>query len=230
MRALAILILAIVANVTYAQVAPSNDALPAAVSVNRNKDQQIQNGRSKNFSVGMKWNEASRHLSVPIDNSDDTPLKVLGVQSSTGLFITSFPSNVPAHGSKDLTVMFIEDRLQESDGGYLRLLTSKGIVNINIATDREKVVFFDTKRLVWARSELGVEKSFAIEVPTGVSVPIDLRPIQGVELKLTAVGSNKWTVSVKPTTALTRRAFPVFVEFSPILPGAQTVVACEISE
>jgi hypothetical protein len=102
-------------------------------------------------------------------------------------------------------------------------------MDIEIATDREKVIFFDTKRLVWSRNELGVEKRFSIEVPTGVSEPINVRPIAGVEFTLAPAGTHKWTVTVKPTAALSVRVFPVFVEFNPILPGTQTTVACEVS-
>lgn len=181
-------------------------------------------------SLGLGSNEVLRTFDLVVENTDPKPMAVYGVQSTSGLFVVSFPPVIAGGAKGKVTLIYAA---KEGAGGatdLVRLLTDHGEKTIQVAHDREPTVRFDATTLLWQQGEKPSAKSITFTMLSTASVPKGVRALgSGAEAALTSLGNGRYQVSVTPGSTATAETFPVMIEFSPVLPGVATAVYCTIT-
>lgn len=212
----------------WAATPPTPDALPDPIPANNNTGRSAQG--TIHFSLGLKWNETSRHFSVPFANDTDRSIKILGIQTSPRLYLTNFPKSVSSHSTTDLTAFFIDEAGGSNGSDTIKVLTSTGPRTIVIDQDREQVVSFDETSVGWKQGDPTSSKTVTLTVKDGRTNPVAAKVVgTTVSATLKNLGSGKWSVSVTPSTTKTAQRFPVVIEFNPAVPGVTGVINCEIT-
>lgn len=188
--------------------------------------------RPAQFEITAAWNEKTKDkLSVPLSNSGDTVLAVLGVQATRGIFIVDFPSKVKAKGEDKIN--FIYDAADDTDGDMevIRVKTDQGIVVLNVHITRQAAVTFDKKELNWKTGAKADPQTVTIKIPNGQVSPKKLK-VSGSGNKADLVKVDGQTYQVKVTPALTAKStqFAVTVQFDQPLPGVAPVIRCVVGE
>lgn len=204
------------------------DTLPDPVPANKSMAKATQG--TVRYSLALKWNESSRHFSVPFANDTDRSIKILGIQTSPRLYLTNFPKSVSSHSTTDLTAFFIDEAGGGNGSDTIKVLTSTGPRTIVIDQDREQVVSFDQTSVAWKQGDPTTAKTVTLTVKDARTKPIAAKVVGTTHsATLKDLGNGKWSVSVTPSTTKTAQRFPVVVEFNPAIPGVTGVLNCEIT-
>jgi hypothetical protein len=183
------------------------------------------NGEIPAYELPLKWNDqASALLSVPVSNGGKETLSVLGIQATSGIFISDFPTAIEP-GKTD-AISFIYHSPENSDGTaeLIRLLTNQGIKEVRIRLVREQAVTADTREVSWAVGEERSAKLVTLTAKPGTVRPVRVATAGGNQVKLEAVNETTWTIAVTPESTARSARFPVFVYFDKRLPGAAVVI------
>lgn len=177
------------------------------------------------YDLALKWNDSlSTVLTAPITNTAKSAMTVLGVQATSGIFISEYPPGVGV--GKTEMVSFIYNAAANSDGDteLIRLLTNQGIQEMRVRLTREKVVTLDTKEVQWTVGQPPSTKVVSLTVAAGTAKPTKVTVGGDNQAVLKAISSTSWTISITPGTTTRTTKFPVFVEFDKNLPGTAVVI------
>lgn len=181
------------------------------------------------YELSLNWNDnLSNVLTAPIANAGTATMAVLGVQATSGIFISDYPTSIGA-GKTD-AVSFIYNAAANTDGDteLIRLLTDQGIQEIRVRLTREKVVTLDAKEVQWTVGESPSAKVVTLTVAAGTAKPTKVTAAGNNRAELKAVNSTIWTISITPGSTTRTGKFPVFVEFDKELPGTAVVILANI--
>jgi hypothetical protein len=242
-KSLFVLIASITPAVASAQLAPPRPQAPIPVEtkaadakdavVNRGDSRVIPPGPAAEapvqlFRLPLRWNDDLAPVSIPVENPTKAPLRIYGVQSSGNMFVAAFPEVIPPGGSREIDFIFDAKAATTSDGDVVRLKTDQGEKTLLIQHEREKIVTLDQEQLRWEVGEIPDAKSVLLQVPNGQVTPTKVRAMAGAEAKLEAMGGGTYRISVVPRSTAKAASFPVFIDFSPALPGATPVISVVI--
>ena len=177
------------------------------------------------YELPLTWSDqASALLSVPVSNGEKQALTVLGIQATSGIFISDYPNAIEP-GKTD-AISFIYNAPESSDGTaeLIRLLTNQGIKEVRIHLQREQAVMADTREVRWSVGEEGAAKIVTLSVKPGTVRPVRVATVGGNRAKLEAVNETTWTIAVAPESTAQSSRFPIFVYFDKRLPGAALVI------
>lgn len=195
-------------NAELRPVVPSNPAQPAPLT----------------YELTAAWNSRTQAHSVPLANDSDKQLEVLGVQSSSGIFLVDFPQKIAAKKSDSIGFVYHAADNTDGDLDLIRVLTDQGIKDILVKIVRESAVKFDTRELQWTAGDALEAKSATITVTTGTVTPQKVRVAGGHQAVLEAAGANTWKVKITPASTAKSGKFVVSVDFDQPLPGTAPVI------
>jgi len=181
------------------------------------------------FSLGLKWNESVRHFAVSVPNTGPSAVTVLGVQATGGLYVTSIPTTIPAKGTANLNLLFASDAGSSLSAGVVKLLTSAGLITVEVNADRAQVAQFSASTLTWEQGSAASAQTVTLTMNGGTAVPTGVKAMgTGNTATLSSLGSGKYAIQITPASTASVETFPVIVSFQPALPGVPGVIGCQI--
>jgi hypothetical protein len=176
------------------------------------------------YELALSWSEKSSELlSVPIRNESAKPLKVLGAQATGGVFIGEYSALIEPGQQGSISFFYQGAADTDEQTAIIRLLTDQGIKVIRINLLRQEVVQVDTRELHWIAGDKTDEKIVTLTVAAGTVMPLKART-SGGRVRLEAVDATTWRLHIAPASTEHSGQFPVFVDFSPALPGKAVVI------
>lgn len=178
------------------------------------------------YELTLKWDDrgSATILEVPLANTSDKPLKVIGVQASRGIFIGDHPSTVSAKGEGKISFAYESSDNTDGDWDLIRVLTDQGIKEILVKVVREEAAKFEAREVSWTVGDAVATKSVTITVKAGTASPVKVRAAGGHQAVLEAVDATTWRVKITPASTAKSGKFPVIVEFDKALPGKAPVI------
>jgi hypothetical protein len=181
------------------------------------------------FSLGLNWNESLRHVSVEIPNNFGSAVTVLGVQATGGLFITAFPSSIPANANGDFHVLVVAPVGGEASSDFVRVMTSGGLLTAELQHNRASVFQVSPTFLQWSVGSAASSQTVTLTVTPGTTVPIGVQASgPGNTAVLSQTGAQQYTITVTPGSTAAVETFPVTIQFNPTLPGVSSVIPCSV--
>jgi hypothetical protein len=212
----------VVAWAPLAQGQPKGVVLSTAIAL---RPAAATEGGVPTYDLPLSWSDqASGLLSVPLSNEQKQTLAVLGIQATSGIFVSDFPTTIEP-GKTD-AISFIYHAPDNSDGTaeLIRLLTNQGIKEVRLRLLREQAVTADTREVRWSVGEERGAKVVTLTVKPGTVKPVRAATVGGNQVRLEAVNETTWTLAVTPEATARPGRFPVFVYFDKRLPGAAVVI------
>jgi len=180
---------------------------------------------SPTYELALKWDERNTAvLTVPLKNTSERPLKILGVQATGGLFVGDFPTTV-APGKED-SITFVYQAPGDTDGDtdLIRVLTDQGVRQIIVKLARAAAAQLASREVRWTVGDTPAAKSITLTVAAGTVAPRRLRVSGGHQAVLEKTGDTTWQVKVTPASTAKSGQFAVFVDFDQPLPGQAVVI------
>ncbi len=185
------------------------------------------------FSLNLGWNETSRtNISIPVTNSQNAAMTILGVQTTANFFVEDFPQTIPANGKGEILLMYQAQTNVTGPSDILRLMTNFGELSMTIDHGRTQVASLSGTSLNWKVGETPMAKSVTLTIAAGSTVVPQSVTATGVgnTASLTALGGGKYQISVIPGSTATPEEFPVVIVYSPAVPDATAVVVANVSQ
>lgn len=205
------------------------NAQPATTpdAVNKVNVSGKKTGNAK-LSVGSMV-KSQKGFVVDVPNPSEQSLTVSGVQSSQSLFVVDFDKTIGPKKTGKVVVDYEAVGANAGSSEYLRLKTNYGIQMIRVEIDRPKEVDFSAEELIWKPGSEAKTQSVTVKISHNVAV------IQGVKAMgvdntatLTDLGSGNYRIDITPKSTEAGKHFPVFIDFSPEMPGVQRAIICSI--
>lgn len=170
------------------------------------------------------------NVQVNIPNSSDRDWRVSGVQTSANFFVVSFDSTIPAHSTGKVILNYDASENSDTSREMIRIKTNYGIKAIDVNLSREKVASFDQQNLQWFVGEPISTKSVNLTLSKGTAVikRVTVGGGAGHRSEFVDLGGGNYRIDVTPKSADKSAQFPVFIEFTPALPGVGSVIMCSI--
>jgi len=179
--------------------------------------------------LNLGVSETSRAFNFTVANSGASALTVIGVQSTSNLYVTEFPLSIPANGSAIFSLLFMASAQSTGPSEFLHVLTSQGDRVFQFDHNRPTAVSLSQVALQWSVGDELTPKTVTLTVANNETV------VSGV----TASGTNnnasiqpgaggQYTVTVTPGSTDSVNRFIVTVGLNPSLPGVVPVILCTI--
>lgn len=181
--------------------------------------------------LGLKASESQRLFSVSVGNSGSTPMSVLGVQTSNGLYAVQFPAVIPPRGSGSFSLLYYASAGTAGVADVMRVLTDQGLIEVEIDHARDPSVQFSVSTLQWQQGQALTAKAVTITVAAGVtSVPVNAFALGGspAQVTLVSTGAGSYRLSITPNSTAKPATFPVVVQFQPDVPDVVPVITCSV--
>jgi len=178
--------------------------------------------------LSLAWTDATRSLQIPVSNSGDKALQVLGAQSTSGIFVVDFPKTIPAKGSALISVIYEAKAGSDSEVELVRLKTDAGEKLVRVTIAREPVVTFETKQLKWAVGEARQAKTVLVVVDKGVTIK-SVSAGKGHFAEVQKVNATSYRIVVTPQSTAKATTFPVAVTLNPSVPGLTPFITCSVA-
>lgn len=182
---------------------------------------------STDVTLALAWTDTSKAVQIAITNSGATPLQILGVQSTSGLFVVDYPRTVPPKGSANLSAIYEARPGSDSEVELVRLKTADGERVVRVTLAREPVVTLETKQLRWTVGEAATPKSVLVAVDRGVTIRA-VNAARGATATVQAVNATTYRVVVTPASTARAASFPVALALSPSAPGVTPFITCTV--
>lgn len=177
--------------------------------------------------LGLKWDERERDFSVQITNTSDHALSVFGVNTSHNIFVRKIPADVPAGGRGELLLTYLATGTNSSNIDIVRVRTKDGEKQFNILHDRESVAKLETDHVQWQVGDAADEKIVRLTADVNKAKPVAVRALGvGNKATLKDLGGDRFEIAIKPGSTSAPNQFPVILEFSHELPGANNTIVC----
>lgn len=210
--------LLLIAPVSYAQNVGDNRPVPEASAA------VVPTTR---YNLQLQWNEKRRETNLSYLNESSEPLGIEGVQSSGGLYITSFPKTIAPGQTGTIGVIYAPDLGSTSTAEIVRLRTSEGVKTLIVETGREAVASWDRTSLTWSVGEAATAKVAVITLRSGASVK-HARAMRGASVSIEEAGGGSYRVIVTPANTANVVSFPVILTLDPEVPGVTPLLNCYI--
>lgn len=177
------------------------------------------------YEIPLKWNERDTTvLSVPIKNSGDKIMKVLGVQATRGIFVGDYPGTIPAGKEDSLAVIYSAADNTDGDLDIIRVLTDQGIKEVHLKIARETAVQFSARELHWTVGEPLATKTVKLTVAANTATPKNAKALGNHAATLEKISATEWNVKVTPGSTAKSGTFLVALEFDRAIPGKATTI------
>jgi hypothetical protein len=177
-----------------------------------------------------KWDEGRAQLRVVVENPEATELKIEGVQTSAGLFVTKFPASIKAGASEEMVLQYVARTGAGGDIDSVRLLTNQGEKVIEVMQNREAAFTVSARTLDWKVNDALAAKTITITTTKANLRPVGLRVLGAAKPKTEIRNGppGQFFVDITPASTATPAHFAVMIEFEPAVPGAVSVIQCAI--
>ena len=181
-------------------------------------------------SLPLAWNETLKPFELTVTNDEDRTLKVYGVQTTPGLYVSDFPASIPAKGQATLVLIYAAAPGKGGNGDLVRILTDRAEKIIEVKPQREAAVQFESTRLEWLQDEPAVPKSVTFTVAAKTTTPKSVR-IVGLPGNASpeSLGGGVNRLTVAPLSTAKPQAFIAAITFEPALPGVTTFLSCAVT-
>jgi hypothetical protein len=211
----------------FAQPAPTVSVPPANVPLRPVADGAASTDQLAvpTYEISLGWSARDTTvLTVPFRNTDERPLRILGVQATHGLFVGDFPS-VVAPGREE-TIAFVYRAAEQTDGDLdlIRVLTDQGIREVRIKVVREEALTLDLPEVRWTAGDPVAAKIVKATVRPGTVQPVRARATGGHAAVLEKVSDTVWNIRITPASTARSGTFAVFLDLDRPLPGRASVI------
>lgn len=168
-------------------------------------------------------------FNVTVSNPTGKVATVLGVQTSPGLYISSFPQTIPANGSSAFGLVYYSQPGTSATTDLMRVMTDQGQITVQVDHSRAQVVTFNSTALRWSVGEGSTPKSVTMTVSSGTSTPTSVTALgKGNSAQLLSEGGGTYQIVVTPASTEKPESFSVIVQFNPGLPDVVPIVTCTV--
>lgn len=177
------------------------------------------------YELAVKWNDKLKGVdTVPLANTSDQPLHILGVQSTGGVFVGDFPTTVSPGKEEQISIVYNSLSNASGDVDLIRVLTDQGVKEIRIQLTRGKAVSLSAKQVAWTVGDSPQAKTVVLTVTADTVKPTSVRTTADNVAVLTAVDATTWNVQITPGSTAKSGKFPVFVNFDHPMAGGNPVI------
>lgn len=208
--------------------------LSAGVSATRAQTQQSTISASPQSSIpaislGLGATETHRVFDFSVSNSGSTALTILGVQSTANLYVTSFPTSIPANGSAPFGLLFSASANSTGPSEFLHVLTNQGDRVFQFNHDRAQVVQISATSLQWAVGDPLAAKTITLTIAGNQAVIAGVTTSgTGNNASVQPGSGGQYTISVTPGSTSGANRFIVAVALNPTLPGVVPNILCSV--
>lgn len=181
-------------------------------------------------SLGLKWNESTRVFDVQVPNSAGQAAKVLGVQTTVGLYLADFPTAIPANGSAAFSLIYSSRPATDGTADLLRVLTDQGEIVVEVDHNRDSAAVLDQSSLEWAMGSAATAKTVTLLMVPGTTTPTGVTALGSWLQATLQPGSDKkhYSITITPTSTVKPQQGAVIVQFDPALPGVVMIISCSV--
>jgi hypothetical protein len=181
-------------------------------------------------SLNLGWNEVSRAFNFSVNNSGSTALTVLGVQCTSNLYVTDFPTTIPANGSATFSLLFQASANSTGPSEFLHVLTNQGDRAFRFDHNRAQVIQISPTTLQWAVGGPLTPQTITLSIPGNQSVVSGVTTSgTGNNATVQPGSGGQYTVTVTPGSTASANQFIVSVALNPTLPGVVPVILCTVA-
>lgn len=180
-------------------------------------------------SLDLGWNETSRAFGFSVNNGGSSALTVIGVQSTSNLYVTDFPTTIPANGSAVFSLLFMASAQSTGPSEFLHVLTNQGDRVFQFDHNRAQVIQLSQTTLQWAVGDALTPKTITLTV-AGNQVVVSGVTTSGTGNNATIQpgAGGQYTVTVTPGSTAAGNRFIVTLGLNPSLPGVVPIVLCTV--
>ena len=179
--------------------------------------------------LNLAWNETQRVFEVSVTNPAAKAATVLGVQTTSGLYVVSFPVALPAGGAGTFNLLYFSQTGVTSTSDLLRVLTDQGQITVTVDHARAQAPTISPGSLQWSIGEATATKSATLTLPAGTGTAVGIIVLGlGNSAQLTSLGNGGYRIDVAPGSTAKAESFPVIVQLQPAIPDLQPVVTCTV--
>lgn len=170
------------------------------------------------------WNEVESEIVVPFTNEGRTDLKLIGVQSTGGLYVESYPQKIKTGGTENFKLLYLGRPQVEGTVDLVRIHTNQGERLIEVVHAQDDAVTFSTHEVKWKVGDPAISKDVLLKVVPNTVKIVSVKASGGQQAELLSDGANVFRVRITPATTTKSKNFTVIVETDPALPGKSTVI------
>lgn len=171
------------------------------------------------------WNEVESEITVPFKNVGLTELKLLGVQSTGGVYVQEYPQKIKAGGTEKFKLLYLGKPQMEGRVDLVRIHTNQGERLIEVVHLQDDAVTFSTHEVTWTLGGPTISKDVLLKVVPNTVKIVSVKASGDHKAELLNDGANVFRVRITPSTTAKSKRFTVLVETDPVLPGKSTVIA-----
>lgn len=171
----------------------------------------------------LAWDKSIKELAFTLENPGATALTVMGVQSTSGLWVVQFPAVVGAKSTGRIDAILEAKLGHQSAFELLRVKTSAGERVFSVRVDRPPLLTFDATVLRWAKNETVPKQVLVRCNDRGVTVQA-VSAAYGHGAVLERVSPDLYRVTVTPSLTSKRKTFPVSLTLDPAIPGLAPLI------
>jgi hypothetical protein len=203
-------------------------AVPAGVPLRRVVPAEPGQAGAPTYELTSSWRAKSQVSTVALANDTDKPLRVIGVQTTSNLFVVDFPQQVRARQADAIAFVYAASVNTDGDTELIRVLTDQGIREIVVKVQREEVAKLDVRELTWLVGERATAKVATLMVTPGTVTPVKVRATGDNAAVLEKLDEGTWRIAVTPGSTLKAGKFAVFVTFDQPPLGQAVVILGEV--
>jgi hypothetical protein len=188
-------------------------AVPAGVPLRKVMAAEPGQAGAPTYELTSAWGAKSQLSTVALANEGEKALRVIGVQTTSNLFVVDFPQQVKPRQSDAISFVYAASVNTDGDTELIRVLTDQGIREIVIKVQREEVATLDVRELTWLVGESGAAKVATLTVKPGTVTPVKVRATGDNVAVLEKSGEGTWRIAVTPGSTQKAAKFAVFVTF-----------------
>jgi len=165
---------------------------------------------------------------ITVNNPSNGVLEIEGVQTSSGLFLKSFPTTIAPNSSGNIMAIYVARPSGGGDTDFVRLLTQTGEQVIVVKHGRPEVATLDNNTLSWSLGDT-TPKSVYLKIVNGAARPMALRTRQkSAKADMQDMGGGVYKITITPVATTDAIRFPVFIDLQPSLPDVNLIIGCSI--
>jgi hypothetical protein len=176
------------------------------------------------YAIPLAWNQTTFNASVTVKNTSAKPLVLLGVQSSSGVWVVDYPKVVPANGSAPLVAIVEAKAGAESSVEIVRLKTADGEKTLWLNLNRPPLVTMDSSRLQWGVNAPTVAKSVVLTLSTPSVAIKTVTSVAGHTATFQKRDAKSYVVTITPKSTAKAGSFPIVVTLDPAVPGSAPTI------
>jgi hypothetical protein len=180
-------------------------------------------------SLGLGATETLRTFDFTLNNSSNSALTVIGVQTTANLYVTDFSKTIPANGSGVISLLFSASANSTGPSDFLHVLTNQGDRVFQFDHNRAQAVQISPTTLSWAVGDPLTPKTITLTITNNLAVVAGIGASgTGNTATVQPSTGGQYVVTVVPGSTSSANKFIVSITLNPSLPGVVPVILCTV--